>query len=300
MYGITSVRYYSPDDGVTFLDSNLGGAALFETGIATDGLTIVAMVNASDDSYYYSSDGKTWLEGHIGFGSYWISVTYGNGVFVAAPSNSTQIIARSTDGINWTQETPPYAIQGFVAMAGDGVLVVMGYGLLWSSDGVTWNNGAGSIGVAQQGVFGKGMFVCVNDGTSTGQPNADYSYSSDGKSWTQGTLPVAGFWNRIAYGNGVFVITSSSSYSCLVSSDGLNWTEYTMPNPSPGNNAYYDAITFSGDQFIATNNNSSYNYECAVSSEGVNWSLSGGVLDGGSQWLGISFAAPTSQMFVLT
>ena len=49
----------------------------------------------------YSTDGINWTQTTLPYDSYWTSVCYGNGTFVAVDSPSS-VSAYSYDGINWT------------------------------------------------------------------------------------------------------------------------------------------------------------------------------------------------------
>jgi hypothetical protein len=65
--------------------------------------------------YAYSEDGINWTQKTLPSTGNWMSITYGNGKFVA-PLYATQsgyylvesnVYAYSEDGINWTQKTLP-------------------------------------------------------------------------------------------------------------------------------------------------------------------------------------------------
>ena len=299
MFGITCPRYYTRDDGQTFESSNLGSSANVSNGIATNGKMIISVSGANANEYYYSYDGMNWWVGTINAGDptvNWGAVAYGNGVWVVAPYSDYQYMAVSYDGINWQlSNLLPYSIHYATLCFGEGIFTMAGYGLLWSTDGLTWTNASGSVPVAQQQAYGGGKFI-----GAVGNDYAVVMETPDGKTWSEVSIPVAGYWNRIAYGNGVFVaIQASGGPSVLSSTDGITWVESSMPNNGDGS-GNYEAVTFSGDLFIATNDNSTFAYDCALSSDGVNWTLGGQNLDGGAQWLGYDFAPPTSQMFVLT
>ena len=299
MFGITTPRYYTKDDGQTFESSNLGSSGPFSSGIATNGKMIISLSGAASGEYYYSYDGINWSVGTINLGvnvAYWAAIAYGNGVWVAAGNSTYQYIAVSYDGINWQlSNLLPYDIGASTLCFGEGIFTMAGEGLLWSTDGLTWTNASGTVPVAQQQAYGGGKFIGV-----VGNDYAVVMETPDGKTWSEVSIPVAGYWNRIAYGKGVFVaIQASGGPSVLSSTDGITWVESSMPNNGDGS-GNYEAVTFSGDLFIATNDNSTFYYDCALSSDGVNWTLGGNNLDGGAQWLGYDFAPPTSQMFVLT
>ena len=62
-------------------------------------------------------------------------------------------------------------------------------------------------------VYGDGKYVAVS--------YENFAYSTDGTSWTYGTLPISA--NGIAYGNGMFCAYGYSDTNVCYSTDGINW-----------------------------------------------------------------------------
>ncbi len=78
-------------------------------------------------------------------------------------------------------------------------------------------------------VYGNNRFVAV---ASTNMRSAA---STDGVTWTLGTLPSTGYgWLSVAYGNGVFVTVAQDDSvnvnAIATSTDGLNWTSHSLPS----------------------------------------------------------------------
>lgn len=83
---------------------------------------------------------------------------------------------------------------------------------------------------------------------------------------TTGSVPVAGF-NKLAFGNGVFVAVASSGTGCSSSTDGINWTSRTMPA-----SYQWSDVAFSGSIFVAVAFNAvSGVCVVATSSDGATW-----------------------------
>ena len=158
----------------------------------------------------WSTDGKTFTEGTIGFGS-WSSVCYENGMFVAVGSDDK--CAWSTDGKTFTNGTISAGIWSSVCY-GNEMFVAVGYGkCAWSTDGKTFTNGTISDGQWQSICYGNGIFVAINY-------NSRCAWSTDGKTFTDGTIS-AGYWYSVCYGNGIFVAINNE--------DGkVAWSEFRI------------------------------------------------------------------------
>lgn len=90
----------------------------------------------STDKVLFSPDGINWSQHTLPASDNWYCSMYGNGLFVIAAYNSTNV-AVSTDGQNWTAKTRP------------------------------------SLQQVATGYFGAGKFVCVGTGTNTGLSSED-------------------------------------------------------------------------------------------------------------------------------
>lgn len=112
------------------------------------------------------------------------------------------------------------------------------------------------------------MFYATGQFDTSTYTTQDYAYSSNGTSWTKGTLPFKaswGFYKCFASGNGKIVIIPflSASNSFAYSTDGINWTKGTLPTT-----ALWNAITFGNGKFVAVVDNSNI---FAYSTNGINW-----------------------------
>ena len=112
--------------------------------------------------------------------------------------------------------------------------------------------------------YGNGKFVAVGAGSKC-------AYSTDGVTWTQGTMPNAQTWRSVCYGNGKFVAigfsedTTSNSNVFAYSTDGINWTEGTMPSEQ-----YWISVCYGNGKFVAVAYSSNV---FAYSTDGINWTL---------------------------
>ncbi|MCR4555191.1 MAG: hypothetical protein K5766_00050 [Alphaproteobacteria bacterium] len=146
----------------------------------------------------YSIDGgESWTEvtAEPISKSDWISVCYGNKKFVAV---SDECAAYSTDGKNWTKvTTKPISEGNWKSVCyGDGKFVaVANESAAYSTDGINWtkvDTAPISEGLWGSVCYGDGKFVAVT------LDSDKVVYSSDGKTWTETTLPFSGNWTSVA------------------------------------------------------------------------------------------------------
>ena len=123
---------------------------------------------------------------------------------------------------------------------GNGIFVAVssGSGIMYSTDGRTWN--AVSIGEFFNCVtYGNGKFVAI--------ASSVIWISTDGREWTRqsGNLPSDTSWHCVAYGNGRFVAMASTGISAY-STDGISWSV-----GSPIISGDWTAIIYTGSRFVA-------------------------------------------------
>ena len=173
-----------------------------------------------------SPDGINWtpVTARLPFRGNSPAIEFHNGVFLAFDGGRTNIIAVSSDGVNWSQsEYAPMALAygngKFVGVDSSHVTSTSTDGRSWTQSGelplVFGNMGRGCL------AYGNGKFVCVNSHGAT-------STSTDGRSWTQPgqlqtyTGSVTPYWERVTFGNGVFIALNTSGW-VAISTDGKNW-----------------------------------------------------------------------------
>jgi len=176
--------------------------------------------------------GESWQRGTgIGDNTQFLSVVFGNNVFLAGGSGEQTVI--SQDGKTWktaatgifgdnhySVSSLAYGNNKFIA-ARDVVA-----GMAYSSDnGSSWTIiGAekrpfGNIDIIDI-VFGNGKFVAISDSS-----NNNVAYSEDGENWTVLTAPFSVNRPRcIAYGNGIFIGGGNNRFE--YSRDGISWATF--------------------------------------------------------------------------
>jgi LPXTG-motif cell wall-anchored protein len=180
---------------------------------------------------------------------------------------------QSGDGRNYTSVT--YGKDIFIAVGPDGVMT--------SPDGVTWQfrgkPAANLLGVT----YANDLYVAVGTG-----PNTVHIITStdplctpvapDTSYWTT-RLPgsIDGF-NRVTYGNGVFVAVGSRGV--YHSSDGTTW------NPSGVPKQQWRSVTYGNNTFVAVSSNQSDN-QVVRSSDGINWTAHKSAAD--KKWTSVAY-----------
>ena len=194
-------------DGISWLlkkPSGLGYGALGQRShipyVYADGKLIFT---TGSNIYITEDDGESWesvkLENAVLY-----DMTYGNGMFVGVGENN--IIAYSSDGLNWTTATIDFTLRCITY--NDGKFVGVGNNTdktsfsAYSTDGMTWVK----IGIIEDGVYipkeiiyEKGQYICAYGGA--------FVFSSfDGETWTKITSEKSTTdINAIVYGKGKFV-----------------------------------------------------------------------------------------------
>ena len=189
----TTVNAYSTDGGITWtsggaLPAGMSGVTVAVAyGIYNDNGRWIAI--ASDGNTAYSTNGGvSWAAGgSLGAGT-WTALAYGQGVWMAIVSGGTTTKYSSDGGITWTAGGALPATSTWVSLA-----------------------------------YGKNKFIAVS---SDGSVDPAYSVNK-GVTWSN--TGETGYFSSgtvtdIRYGQGVFVVTQSSSNDMRSSDDGINWT----------------------------------------------------------------------------
>ena len=204
----------------------------------------------------YSDDGYNWKESSIpSTCDDFVEITYFNNMFIAALNNIDGAkLYVSEDGVVWSQRGYPSRINSFAV--GNGVCVGVGdasvnfdYSLSQKYLCIDRNFNMHYVEppyeVSRSGlhkvVFGNGIFIETWSGDR-------FSYSIDGMSWTEFTLPFTIDISTLTFCGEKFIATSGTNI--VVSEDGLNWDVYENCVPS----GVLKEITYFNDQYIAFTN----------------------------------------------
>lgn len=259
--GYNNQAAYSTD-GVTWTQTTLPSYESWVDVAYGDGV-FVAIAGDSSSVAAYSTDGITWTQRLMPNALNWTAVTYGNGMFLAVAHSSTigalgfggsswqstylpdslgwsdvtfdgsqyivvtddgNTIARSSNGFSWSTSSYSAMSEGITAVAaaqGQSKYVGLGTSMseifYYSTNGSYWTHAYVTSGDWRDVVYGNDKFVAVAYGTNMA------SYSVDGSSWINVTLPITANWTGITYGDGMFVAVAEGSTICAFSYDGITW-----------------------------------------------------------------------------
>lgn len=191
---------------------------------------------------------------------WWVSVAYGNGIFVVGGENG-YVTVSTDEGTTWS--TPKQLVTGalsnIIYANGSFMMLDFHYGkLATSTDGITWTiRDTYSIEYWRGLAYGNGIYVAV------GPKDGIIMTSTDGKTWTKRTVDSV-VWKGIAYGNGKFIMISDGSFS--TSTDGITWTN---PRRIPNAVQSYDVITFGNGKFVVAEGYQGYTQ---TTTDGKTWS----------------------------
>ena len=247
-------------DGESWLAETLpalggGNYASIANGLQDDGSSVfkptaVVAIADGDATVAYSSDATTWStsalpgtfdttgENSVAFGQ--IDATTAR--FVVISSTDQDVVYSDNGGAVWTTSSTALPGTGYKEIAhGAGKFVAINSGTVnaaYSTDGVTWTGvtAPAAFAAATDIVWGNGRFVALG-GTD------GIMYSLDGVIWYENalTLPLPANERKLAYGQGMFVITSDDTNEIQYSTDGLYWEAYTLSTTISGG---YNAVAF--------------------------------------------------------
>jgi hypothetical protein len=169
----------------------------------------------------------------------WTTISYGNGVFVAAAYNSYLINYSTDNGITWQSydmaDDMPGVIRLWIASTYDPI----------NNNFILTSNTSSEIAIIK---FLNGSVNSV-------------SYSS---------LPASANWKGIAYGANIIVAATENSSTCATSSNGLTWTVRSFSGPV----VPCSSLEYLNNEFIIIGNRP-YGGGMSVmtSSDGISWSV---------------------------
>ena len=276
--GPTGLTGYTGPTGMTGPTGPAGLGSTFMVAAASRG-----SAGASYNQLAYTYDGITWLPSSSGnsvFTNDCYAVASNGSIWVAGGAGSN-IMAYSSDGINWTSTTSTLTTS-CNAIAWNGSLWVAGgidanNTLSYSYDGINWLNTSGVIippgginvftGLCSSIAWNGSLWVAGGNGTN------QLAYSYDGINWiasASGNSVFSLFCLAIAWNGSLWVAGGRGTNQLATSSDGITWT------PSSSGNAILttrcNAVAWNGSLWVAGGQGSTYSL--AYSLDGINWNSS--------------------------
>ena len=167
-----------------------------------------------------------------------------------------------------------YSANGIILAVTYEVLIGDGR-LIYSYDGITWNDCITPAGAWLKGEIVWGGDKFVQYGRATGITTDKGLYSYDGVTWNYFYLPNSNYWEGLAYDGHQYImmirfpslIITTNDYA--YSTDGINWVKKEMPfqygyryKPTATINGYFLLECFSGFDTIIVH-----------SIDGINWAV---------------------------
>jgi hypothetical protein len=254
--------------------------ALYSESIATAPTISINQPGTTDiTNQAMVTPASVWTARTAASASGWLSVTYGNGLFVAVAISGTNKVMTSPDGITWTLRTS--VIDGAQPQSvtyGNGLFVaVVNNFVATSPDGITWTARTAAEANSWYGVtYGNGLFVAV----ATSGTNRVMT-SADGVTWTGRTAAQANSWVGVTYGNGLFVAVASSGTNLVMTSpDGITWTARPVTNT-------WKSVTYGNGLFVAVG----LSGWSTTSPDGINWTNRYNLYSGlSTNWYSVTYS----------
>lgn len=253
--------------------------------IPNKNIMVVSFIDESNPSYHGGNGNPPSFPEHIN--NYkWSSVRWGNGIYVAIASDTTNApiteispIMTSIDGIIWTSRNAPSNLRWnsltygthsnlFVSVSSTGT----GSRVMTSEDSIHWSLRSTPVDANWNSVtYGKNLFVAVS-GTSSlyNGTSSRVMWSTNGISWTSSNSPSNSNWKSVTYGDDKFVAVADSGTSSRVmwSTDGISWT-----SSNAASSASWNSITYGNGLFVSVAKQTGTN-RVMYSSDAISWTLS--------------------------
>jgi autotransporter-associated beta strand protein len=252
---ITSGGYYVFNDKLYYNGVISAGNIVYNNILYKSGIKQPATYY---NKLYYNN---TWISRTIpAYKNYWNSITYGNGLFVAATNSAVGNNMVSPDGFTWTLNSGTFLSNCTSVTYGNNLFVAVSStdGVMTSSNGIDWVYVMSLYDSWTSVTYGNNLFVAV---ASTGGVMA----SPDGINWTFGTSAANNNWTSVTFGNDRFVAVASTGTGnrVMISFNGSTWTSGT----SVDNN--WTSVTYGNNIFVAVA--SSGTNRVMTSSDGLSW-----------------------------
>lgn len=217
-------------DGVSWTVMNIP-AKPFKAVCWGDAGFVAILYDTSRDTYT-SLDGINWTR-HAGalisLSSYVINIKFCNDIYCVLQDANTEYWQLSLNGVNWYQQTfgntgrwkdIAYANERFVAVGEQGK---------WCSSNNIASWTYGQFPTTNYNIYS----ICYGKKGWLAVCQTYYYYSTNGTTWTQGTLPYSGIGNYGIYALGrYFVIPAQNNNHMMVTYDLINWQSYGTTNYS--------------------------------------------------------------------
>lgn len=231
---------------------------------------LVSVASNSDISAYSDDNGISWTETSLPNSKDYKKICYGNGRYIILinSTNEPNKCFYSIDGINWDIMFLPL----ITYTSGTSTYECTYSDIIYENGKFVATSSGYKIAISDDGINWNTVDmetriwdkICYGNGIFLITGSKKVAISEDGITWTEYNPQI--YFNSIAYGNGVFV--TKWGKKLYHSSDGINWTEGIYPSDVPTGGSIY----FCNNTFILIHpGNTNVGYYTLISSDGINW-----------------------------
>jgi len=275
--GISSNQVLISEDGVNWSSHTVPAPCNYPTICHVGSGSFYISYYVSDTLVRLSSDFNSQVF-QLPVNSYWFCVRGGDGKFLMADNQPSNIALYTMNGTSWNIATLPTTMTWRSIVYVDGMFVLASQGgdkLLRSSDFVNWESLSIPNALWHSMSYGNGRYVLIDLG-DINNGSTLVAYSDDCVTWNIATLPVSLPWHGSCFGAGRFVAVPYGGSQAVSSLDGVNWVVGNLPRSSQ-----YAGVAYGNGMFVAVGVDS-----VAYSSDGINWQAAN-VPTG--QWYGVGY-----------
>ncbi|WNW10135.1 sialidase family protein [Pseudomonas sp. DTU_2021_1001937_2_SI_NGA_ILE_001] len=252
-------------DGVTWTEVAVPLSGTFRALSFGAGLFVLAQ--ADQHKVYTSADGLTWISRDLPTGSGSLSllnIVYTGSYFVLCSSNTYSGFFTSVDGVTWSRQefSSSSSINALTSLGAQGFLMfTSGSAIKYSSPTATPVTVPISYFVISAACNPADGTIVAGHGSSSITMANKFLVSKDfGSTWTLKDAPALGYWNRVAFLNGVFLAAvGTSPVRLLYSPDGVTWSAITLSsNASNTQTTSVASIAYGAGKFITASFRGSY------------------------------------------
>lgn len=240
-----------------FSSSSLRSVLPFAMAIGNGVFVVVGSVaNTTTTCILTSTDGRKWVRREISSTALWRTVVWTGEYFLAAGddnSSSGGVVARSEDGVNWTQVHSVAALVTNLWTYNGQSLVRFNDGTFYRSmDGVNWTAATSNLVPAQVVWFKNYLWTNYN--------SSNLYRSDNGLNW-ESSQAVSSLVSLDASPTTI-VAASQTANQTRYSTDGVTWTTAVVPG--------LKRVIWNGENFIGFGTGTVSTYY--TSADGITWS----------------------------
>jgi hypothetical protein len=262
------------------IDASIADSNMPQGDASTNFTNAIFVAAGYDARRMTSTDGKTWPNNTYtapgANDNIFASAVVGGGTIIIVGDPG---VFTSTDGVTFTQRTPPAAIHHSVAgvYANNQFVFVDAANSFTTPDGITWKmatNSAQNAGHWHGVVFGNGKYLAIGDGGAR-------KLSVDGLTWTDFAVDPTIAFASLGYGNGIYVGVGASTVDggtvahSAISTDGITWTNHVYKTVTY--DTEWGGIAYGLGLFVTSDSNYAW-----TSPDGKSWTKGGGGFNRGS------------------